>query len=249
MLVALMCGLLGCSNILMPEGLRVKSTHDYRLGALQQRKVAFIPLATSDENQDQRSGLVLRKETRLTAGRNACSTVAADRDEMSIRCNNEQLWELPLVAEVQRRFALDQPIEMRMWQDLRAASNSDYLLIFRPESASSSRAARPHGVVVAGAGTPILATTAIVSLIVAADSKVVTNNVAEVTYTVSASLVDLRTGRLLRVGVYSASDIYDVGMGQGAPVGSILERLMTDLGRWVLYEDTGPSTSPAAQAL
>jgi hypothetical protein len=61
-----------------------------------------------------------------------------------------------------------------------------------------------------------------------------TSSRTEITYTVSAALVELRTGKLLKVGVHSGSgsrnEEHYMGFAEAPPAVPILATIMSDLG-------------------
>jgi hypothetical protein len=85
----------------------------------------------------------------------------------------------------------------------------------------------------------LLATTTLVSgLLAGSTAHTVTFNETELSYIVSASLVDLQSGKLLRVGVHSGSAVREVrrnlGFAEPPPAAPILEDVMAELGEAVL---------------
>jgi hypothetical protein len=147
------------------------------------------------------------------------------------------------LGRVQRLFALDQPIPADVWQGLRAASKATHAILFRPEAVSSSREVSQSTelrspILMIGTGG-LLATTALVSSLAAAGTaRTVTSNETELNYVVSASLVDLRSGKLLRVGLHSGGASREVkrnlGFAEPPPAAPILEDIMVELGDAVL---------------
>lgn len=264
--LGLLCGALSACSVpaYRPTTLEIKNTTQYRPGVLQNRKVAFLPLAVTDELGDQRSGLVLSKHTRTQSSKTACTTLADYWDDLTVVCLSEADIGSSAVTEVQQRFALDQPFTLRVWQALREKSQAEYVLLVRPEGASSSQEVERRTI---GRGTSValgvgggvasnvgsqamqaLGTSMLVAGLLSTPAiRRATVNTTDVTYTLSASLVDLRTGRLLRVGVYTDGDSNTVlrnqGYAEGPPIGPILERIMLQLGRWVLEENLDPNLS------
>ena len=87
----------------------------------------------------------------------------------------------------------------------------------------------------------MLATTALASALIGASTihKSTVSN-TELGYTVSASLVDMQSGALLKVGVHSASDSRkeprNLGFAEPPPAAPLLERIMLALGEKLLAD-------------
>ena len=227
--------LLGCG-----ASPRVQTTADYQPAGIGAQRVAFVPLAVTDELGDDRTGIVLSDWTRGLASTRACERISQDREGRVVCFGAPGVPRPPDLAEVERLFALDQPIPKHTWQKIRKASRADYALLFRPESVASSRSVNQE---LRGVGILVLhsPTTAIVSTILSAGMvRQVTARDTEVAYTLSASLVDLRSGKVLKVGVHSGSDsrevTRDLGYAEPPPAAPILEEIMVDLGEEVLED-------------
>lgn len=223
---------------------QIKSTADYREDTLAKSRVLFVPLAVSEALGDQRTGIILSDHTRVQASDAACSQIAASSGEAALIClDAQQAAAAPAFTDVQRLFALDEPIPPEVWEQLRRTSNVELALLFRPEAVSSSRdvsrAEELRSPIVAVGSGAALATSLLVSgMAAAATTRTVTTNETELSYTVSASLVDLRTGKLLKVGLHSASDSRTVkrnlGYAEAPPAAPLLEKIMVELGGAVL---------------
>lgn len=225
---------------------RVKATSDFRTGALRHGKVLFVPLAVSQELGDERTGIVLSDGTRALASETACKNVIESLSDPALVClDQDRAGALPAFAQIQLLFARDQPIPSEVWQALRQATGAHHALLFRPEAVSSSqevsrKETMRSPLLFLGSGS-LLATTALVSGIVAAETiRTETNNETELTYVVSASLVDMESGKLLKVGVHSGSDSrtvkHNLGFAEPPPAAPILEKIMTRLGQVLLEE-------------
>ncbi|HWZ90716.1 MAG TPA: hypothetical protein VNW92_17770 [Polyangiaceae bacterium] len=234
------CLVTGCG-----AGPQVKATPQYKADSLRDARVLMIPLAVSDELGDARTGIVLSDQTRSLASDVACKSMAEETSERKIVCVDQQsIAHTPAFSELERRFALDQPIPASLWQSVREASGAKHALLFRPESVSSSNDVSRELKGSAGAlvgGGALLATSAFVSVIIGASTiHEATVSTTELRYTLSASLVDMQSGQLLKVGVHSASDSRKVGRNLGfaepPPVAPILEKIMISLGEKVLAD-------------
>jgi hypothetical protein len=224
---------------------QVKATADYREGALTRGRVLFVPLAVSEALGDRRTGIILSDETRALASDAACAHLSAVSAAPSVVCwGADRATREPAFGQLQSLFALDETVPMDTWQNVSRASGATHALLFRPEAVGSSRevtrverASSP--VVILGTGGGLTAATLLVSGLVAANNmQVETSNETELRYTVSASLVDLRTGKLLKVGVHSGSASrtvkHNLGFAEPPPAAPILEGVMTELGKEVL---------------
>jgi hypothetical protein len=236
--VLLGLGLFGCGAA--PQ---VTVTPDYQEHALEGKRVVVVPLAVSDDLNDRRTGISLSAGTRRLASASACHKIAEAWSQGMLLCPSESGGSGGTLAEIERLFALDQPIPESLWRDIRDNSRAEYALLFRPEGVSSSQeveqGTRSSGGVVVIGSTPAFATSALVSALLISNSvHRVTVNDTEVAYTLSASLVDVRTGKVLKVGVHSGSHSRTVernlGYAEAPPAIPLLEEIMADLGTKVL---------------
>ena len=233
-LFVLACTLTSCGAA--PQ---VQPTPDYRADALRTKAVLFVPLAVSNDLGDERTGIVLSDSARLGASSAACRHLAETWSDGRLVCFDEKrIAGSPEFSELVLLFALDKPIPADLWQRVRRASGAEYALLFRPESVSSSQevSQETRGMMMPVGG---LATSVFVSaMLFSATARTRTANTTELSYTVSASLVEMPTGKLLKVGVHSASDSRTVnrnlGFAEPPPAAPILEEVMTDLGEEVL---------------
>jgi hypothetical protein len=233
-----LCWVVGCGAA--PQ---VKTTADYRPEALRGAHILVVPLAVSDELGDARTGMVLSDQARSDASDAACKTMVEAASEHTVVCADQTtVARSPALSELERLFALDQPIPAGVWESLRRESGAEKALLFRPESVSSSndvsRSRQTSGMPIFGS-YGLLATTALVAAIADANNHHYdTKSTTELRYTVSASLVDMQSGALLKVGVHSGSDSRKVsrnmGFAEPPPAAPILEKIMVALGEKVL---------------
>ncbi|HEY3501063.1 MAG TPA: hypothetical protein VGK73_40495 [Polyangiaceae bacterium] len=223
---------------------QVRSTADYRGRSLEGSRVVLIPLAVSDDLGDERTGIVLSARTRYHASAAACATIAESWSEGKLVCLDPGGTAHAVFQELERHFARDEPIPERVWQSVRNASGATHAILFRPESVSSSREnhsdLRGSPIVLVGSGA-MLATTALVSTILTASTaRQVTVSSTELSYTVSASLIDMQSGKLLKVGVHSGSasrqSERQLGFAEAPPAAPLLEEIMVGLGESVLED-------------
>jgi hypothetical protein len=223
---------------------QIKTTADFRENALARGRVLFVPLSVSQALGDRRTGIILSDETRITASDAACGRLSRAEDDPSVVCwGQEKAATEPAFAQVQSMFALDEPVPEIAWRNLRQTSGATHAILFRPEAVGSShevsqseRLGSP--LLIIGAGG-LAATSLLVSGLVAANNtRVETANETELTYTISAALVDLRSGKLLKVGLHSGSAsrtvTHNLGFAEPPPAAPILEDAMTELGEAVL---------------
>lgn len=223
---------------------QIKATAAYREGALTRGRVLFVPLSVSQALGDSRTGIILSDQTRAIASDAACGRLSVAEDDLAVVCwSPEQADAEPAFAQVQSMFALDEPVPASVWETLQRKSRATHAILFRPEAVGSSREVSQSEriqspIVLIGSGG-LAATSLLVSgLIAANNTRIETTNETELTYTVSASLVDLRTGKLLKVGLHSGSDSRTVtrnlGFAEPPPAAPILEGVMAELGEAVL---------------
>lgn len=223
---------------------QIKATADYREGTLRRGRVLFVPLSVSQALGDQRTGIILSDGTRAMASDAACGRLSNAAEEPAVVCwDPEKAAAEPAFAQVQSMFALDEPVPDSVWQSLRQKAGATHAILFRPEAVGSSREVSQterigSPIVLIGTGG-LAATSLLVSgLIAANNTRIDTTNETELSYTVSASLVDLRSGRLLKVGLHTGSASRTVtrnlGFAEPPPAAPILEDVMTELGEAVL---------------
>jgi hypothetical protein len=222
----------------------LKSTADYRPEALTPGRVLFVPLAVSEPLGDKRTGIILSDETRALASDSACRRLTESWSEPSVVCiEGERGAADSAFGQVQLLFALDQPIPNDLWRELRKTSRATHAILFRPEAVSSSREVSQDTrlgspIMMIGTGGLLATTTLVSGLLAGSTAHTVTLNETELSYTVSASLVDLQTGKLLRVGVHSGRASREVrrnlGFAEPPPAAPILEGVMVELGEAVL---------------
>jgi hypothetical protein len=240
MLMSCAALMLGCG-----AGPQVQETTSYRADTLRNARILFVPLAVSDELGDERTGVILSDQARSLASEDACKAMQDALSAEQVVCLDQHAFERsPAFAELARLFALDRPIPASVWQSAREASGAKHALLFRPESVVSSRdvSHRLEGSSGAQFGTGMtLGTTMIVSALIGASTiHESTVSKTELGYTVSASLVDMQSGALLRVGVHSASDSRkerrNLGFAEPPPAAPLLERIMVALGEKILAD-------------
>src|SRR4051812_14210997 len=100
------CAVVGCG-----AGPQVKVTAQYRPDALRDTRVLIVPLAVSEELGDQRTGVILSDVARSAASDAACREMAEELGKHTIICLDRQTSaRSPALSELERLFALDQPI-------------------------------------------------------------------------------------------------------------------------------------------
>lgn len=210
------------------SGPRVWTQPEYHAGALAGKRVLFARLAVSDDFEDARTGVMLSGRTRSASAREACSRTARAWTGGSITCLVAQ--DDAPVSELELLFARDRSIPARVWQSVGAGSNADLLLLFRPETAEATQELEQQ------TDSGAVSTQTIVSGTYAAPVRTI--NETERTYTISASLFDLRTGRTLKHGVHSGSasrtERHYAGIAPAPDAVPLLADIMTELARALL---------------
>jgi hypothetical protein len=216
---------------------QVKALPDYRPDTLGGKTVLLLPLAVSDDLGDARTGIILSSETRRTASALACHEIASERQEGQVVCiDRSPAGKLPELAELELVFAADKPIPAQLLTKLRMAASADYLLLFRPESVSSSHEVSHDKTLRSNPGMVLLAGPWVAWML--AEEVKTTSNSMDLKYTISAALIEARSGKLLKMGVHSGGDSRKedryMGYAEAPPVTPILAEIMSELGQAVL---------------
>jgi len=259
------CGAKGASRIagwIIPlavagcgGGPQIKVTADYKPKVCAGQRVLLVPLAVSDELGDKRTGIVLSDEARLSASEATCNEIAHDWDNGALVCPLfDAAKTLPNLNALEQAFALDAPVPETLLHALRETYHADYGLLFRPENVSSSNqidhtnsekedlAARAAVVGSAAFISPAALLGALIGTSIrgAGQHPEHTSNRTELSYTVSATLLDLRTGKVLKVGLHQGSTEQTVernlGYAEAPPVAPLLQKIMVPLGEKMLAE-------------
>jgi hypothetical protein len=222
----------------------VKSTANYRPETFEDRPVVLLPIAVSDPLGDERTGVVLSDGTRQHASEVACKAAQEEHRAGRISCPDQVARSSDALQRVERSFALDEPIKREDLAELSALSGAEYALLFRPEGVHSTRKvtrSERYDAFGAGAGPPgvALATSALLTGMTL--RKVTrTKNGTQVTYVLSASLIELKTGKLLKVGLHSGvagrTVKRNLGYGEGPPMSPLLQEILVELTDAVLEE-------------
>ena len=229
MIVAIGCG-----------GPQIQSLPDYDSNKLEGHQLLVVPLAVSDELGDERTGVVLSYATAVSASRAACQRLGENTTSAGFVCPDTRATAKDSsVSKLQKLFALDEEVPLELLTSIRRASRADYALLFRPESVSSSREVsktiQGKGAFLVGGSGGTLAVSGLVSaLLVGASTRYVRQGTTDVEYTLSGALIDLQSGKLLRVGVHSdgASRTVNRDLGYAEPPATapLLEDIMVTLG-------------------
>lgn len=199
------------------------------------RTVLIVPLATSSELGDQRTGVILSDSSRLTASLRSCKYLAESWRDGRIACS-DAFAEDSALSQVEQRFALDQPITSAIWMALRQRTGADTALLFRPESASASHEVNRDRFFAPLKGSSSQND----QMSCSSGTCVKTENRTELAYVVSAELIDMGTGRVLRTGIYSDSASRTVprnlGYAEAPPSEALLVRILVKLGMGMLTD-------------
>lgn len=233
-------------------GPQIKITPDYQSKACAGQRVLLVPLAVSDDLGDQRTGIVLSEDTRRAASEGACTKLAHEWERGTLVCPPLAPATKPsTLNDLERAFALGAAIPPALWQSLRGSFHADYALLFRPENVSSDNQVERSGpskeypaarVGVAAALSPGMLVGALFGVAATSDRKpeAHTKNRTELNYTVSATLLDMRTRKVLKVGLNQGSAAQTVdrnlGYAEAPPVVPLLEKIMVPLGEQMLED-------------
>lgn len=236
-------------------GPQVKATPNYTPKACEGQRVLLVPIAVSDDLGDRRTGVVLSDNARRVASEATCTQLAKSWSKGTLVCPPFDVTGKPAaLSELERAFALDAPVPPTVWQTLRGGFQADYALLFRPENVSASNqverdapakgdtaaAARGFTVGVAALVSPAALVGALLGGAAASERKpeATTSNRTELNYTLSATLLDMRSGNVLKVGVNQGSAKRDVprnlGYAEPPPIAPLLEEIMVPLGERML---------------
>jgi hypothetical protein len=223
----------GCANSPV-----VRNLPGFRESALSGGRVAFVRLAVSDDLGDARTGIVMSATTRTRATLSACASVSRTWSAGRVIClvpsNGEPAAEL---LELERFYAKDRPVRRSLLRTIRAKTNSDFMLLFRPENVETEQnISQTRALKLFPNSTGPVHTTAGVDLPRA--QSIHTMNETELSYTVSAVLFDLRTMKPLRGALHSRSASrtvkHNVGFAEAPSAVPLLAEIMSELGKAVL---------------
>jgi hypothetical protein len=216
----------------------VRSLPEFRESALRGRRVAFVRLAVSDDLGDARTGIVMSARTRTLATLSACASVSRTWSAGRVTClvpsDGEPTAEL---LELERFYAEDRPVRRSLLRTIHANTKSDFIVLFRPESVETEQHISQWKALklIPNSAGPV-ETTAGMDLPRA--QSVHTRNETELSYTVSAVLVDLRIMKPLRGAVHSRSASRtvkrNVGFAEAPSAAPLLAEIMSELGDAVL---------------
>jgi hypothetical protein len=156
----------------------------------------------------------------------------------------------PDLNALELAFALDAPVPATLLNTLRETFHADYALLFRPENVSSSNQVdqrRPEnpGVRAAFVGvaafiSPGALLGSLIGTAIRPRDEGHTSNRTELSYTLSATLLDMRTGKVLKVGLNQGSAAQTVernlGYAEAPPVAPLLQKIMVPLGEEMLAD-------------
>jgi hypothetical protein len=207
----------------------VRTAPGFTGAELQKQRLLILPVAVTDDFGDERTGIVLDHQSREEAAALACRSALDIRDDIRVVCFND-----PSIAgsgsalrDVSIQFARDASVPAERWRDIARATGARFALLFRPEKVSAHQKVTPQ--------PPELDLT---RALYGPDHK---DRPGEVdprgsvktsrTYTLSSELVDLGSGRIVRVGARSGEASTS---SQEAPKASlhlhdIMRHLMSDL--------------------
>jgi hypothetical protein len=192
---------------------------------LRSQRVLVLPVAVSSDYTDDRTGMSLDGTTRTEATQRACRS--APRGGAIVTCfDDPSVASAAALSEViMSAFAHDQPVAAFRWTELGQKTGASFAVLFRPESQSAVYH-ESHADWVDPAPSGNLVQDWI-------SSAMRGNPYMEHGYTISAILVDLRSGAIVRAGSQSreAPDPKDTSIDFDARplVYAILKDLLTGL--------------------
>jgi len=171
---------------------------------LENQPLLLLPVAVTDDFGDERTGIVLDRQSREDAAKLACRSAPEIRDDIKIVCfDDPSIADSAVVLrEVSTEFARDAPISAERWHQIARVTGARFALLFRPEGVSGSLKVSPVP------KPPLTQMTRVMF------GPQWTDRPGEVdprgsvkttrTYTLSSELVDLRGGQIVRAGARSA---------------------------------------------
>jgi hypothetical protein len=221
--------LLGC----VQQG-KIDDASDDDADLFRGRVVMVLPLATSGELGDERTGIILTDVARFTASAASCEHLVKRIPEVRIVCVNAELSRSePSLAELETQFALDKSLKPETLTAVQQRFKADFVLLFRPEAVNSSReVVRIRGLL------PREGSSQNDTFACSTKTCGVTRNSTETTYVVSSVLVELRSGTILKRSEQSESAERtvgrDLGYGESGPIEPLLEKAMSELAQTML---------------
>jgi hypothetical protein len=217
----------------------VSTLPEFREAALTGKRVAIARLAVSDDFGDARTGIMMSARTRTLATRSACESLSQAWDAGRVVClvpgKGEPTAEL---LELERLYAEGRPIPRSLFGTVLASTKSDFVLLFRPEGVDAAQTIAQwenQNPFFPNPGGPVHTTA---GMDLPARQTFHTKNETELSYTVSATLIDLRTTKPLRSAVHSGSASRtvkrNVGYAELPSAVTLLAEIMSSLGEAVL---------------
>jgi hypothetical protein len=198
----------------------VMSAPGFKVRALRRAPVLIMPLATSSELGDDRTGVVLRNQSLLDAYKSMCEHAREDLTVIQVQCAYDaSAAARPSMRALMLDFAHDRPPARTTLAALNATSGVRYVLLFRPESVDATRSqTAPDAYLQAVATTPAQDPTfasalgqsigyGLGQLVASALGVPAGGVVTSRRYTVSAVLLDLVQGTAARFGAHSARGV------------------------------------------
>jgi hypothetical protein len=212
---ALVCAL---STLHCASRAKIQSSPNFSGAQLKTQSVLILPIAVSSDFSDDRTGIVLDRDTREEATKLACRSASGIRADVVVTCFDDPILghSSRLADGIMLQFAHDQPIDNDRLRELAQNTGARFAVLFRPESVTASHRGPstppiynapvqlPPASTVAQASANTLAVGAASVFLAALD--VAGSPSASTTtrgYTLSAALVDLRTIAVVRAGSQS----------------------------------------------
>lgn len=234
----------GCAS-----GPQVESTSRYRAGMLRREGLLILPIATSSELGDKRSGIVLRDESVINAYKVACEQAREAFTDVVVHCvyDPSVRQTRPAMRALMLDFALDRPTKGPVLTQLSSLADVRYVLLFRPEGVRAAKTGPAGTQRSLDDGAGVVAAPAAASVGQAAVHGAIQGFGAAMLgaipadrgstsrgYTISAVIVDLKNGSALRYGVHSA-EATEAGVRYPEPA-PILAQAMGELAEALVDE-------------
>jgi hypothetical protein len=216
---------------------KIRSAPNFSGESLKRRAVLILPIAVTDDFGDERTGVVLDRESRERATKLACDSASGMRDDIQVLCFDrpELAKSTAFLKELLLEYARDRAIPAERWRELEQRTGASFVLLFRPEGARASQSVSKAG---NGVSPKVIAVSSFapIPFVVTPPMEGVGPKVDSVktsrTYTLSSFLIDLREAKVVRTGMQSAEASTSTTEAPDAP--GHLHGIMRDLMKGLL---------------
>lgn len=200
---------------------RIANLPGYSHGMLHRKTLLLLPLATSNEMGDDRSGVVLRNVSVRDAYDAVCKHAKQSLRDVVVECAQDPgaVGAVTLMRSVLASFAHDEPVSKDTCTALAKSTGASFALLFRPEGVEAAHSDASRGPVVHVTQTHLHNVSPVANAIGNGMGNflgtLITMGVFSVTggpsasssrtYAVSAALLNLSTGSPTTIGAFAAT--------------------------------------------